>query len=39
MKTYQFGLPDSDRIVTIVAASFREALKQFREQMRIEGLA
>jgi hypothetical protein len=38
MKTYQFGLPDSDRVITITAATFKEARKMFIAQLRAEGL-
>jgi hypothetical protein len=38
MKTYKFGLANSDRIIEIVADSFEEAKRLFREQMQAEGL-
>ena len=38
MKTYRFGLGDSDRVIEIVASSFAEAKKLFRDQLRAEGL-
>jgi len=38
MKTYRFGLANSDRVVEIVAATFAEAKALFRAQMRAEGL-
>lgn len=38
MKTYHFGLPNSDRTITITAASFREARRMFIAQLRAEGL-
>jgi hypothetical protein len=39
MKTYRFGLANSDRVIEIVASSFAEAKKLFKAQMRAEGLA
>jgi hypothetical protein len=39
MKTYRFGLANSDRVVEIVAATFAEAKKLFKAQLRAEGLA
>lgn len=39
MKTYNFGLPNSDRVITIQANSFREALQLFRAQLKAEGLS
>lgn len=39
MKTYTFGLPNSDRIITIQANNLQEALRLFREQLKAEGLA
>jgi hypothetical protein len=38
MKTYKFGLANSDRVIEIVANSFDEAKRLFREQMQAEGL-
>jgi hypothetical protein len=38
MKTYQFGLPNSDRVITITANSFKEARKLFIAQLRAESL-
>ena len=38
MKEYQFGLPNSDRIVVIQAKNFREAVNLFRAQMKAEGI-
>jgi hypothetical protein len=38
MRTYRFGLPNSDRVVEIVATTFTEAKNLFRAQMRAEGL-
>jgi hypothetical protein len=38
MKTYKFGLVNSDRVIEIVAASFAEAKALFKAQMRAEGL-
>jgi hypothetical protein len=39
MRTYKFGLSNSDRVIEIVAATFAEAKKLFKAQMRAEGLA
>jgi hypothetical protein len=39
MKTYKFVLSNSDRVIEIVAATFAEAKKLFKAQMRAEGLA
>jgi len=39
MKTYKFGLPNSDRVIEIVAANFKEARALFRAQLIAEGLA
>jgi hypothetical protein len=38
MKTYRFGLVNSDQVIEIVAATFAEAKALFRAQMRVEGL-
>jgi hypothetical protein len=38
MKTYRFGLPNSDRIIEIVAENFTEARRLFRAQLKAEGL-
>lgn len=38
MKTYRFGLPNSDRVIEIVASSFKEARALFRAQIIAEGL-
>ena len=38
MKTYKFGLADSDRVIEIVATTFAEAKALFRAQLRAEGL-
>jgi hypothetical protein len=38
MKTYRFGLANSDRVIEIVAASFAEAKALFKAQLRAEGL-
>jgi hypothetical protein len=38
MRTYKFGLPNSDRVIEIVAATFAEAKALFKAQMRAEGL-
>jgi hypothetical protein len=38
MRTYRFGLPDSDRVIEIVAENFTEARKLFKAQLRAEGL-
>lgn len=39
MKTYKFSLPNSDRVIEIVASSFKEARALFRAQLVAEGLA
>jgi hypothetical protein len=39
MKTYRFGLPNSDRVIEITAENFTRARQLFRAQMRAEGLA
>jgi hypothetical protein len=39
MKTYKFGLPNSERVIEIVASSFREARTLFKAQLQAEGLA
>jgi hypothetical protein len=39
MKTYRFGLTNSDRVIEIVAATFAEAKALFKAQLRAEGLA
>lgn len=38
MKTYRFGLPNSDRVIEITANSFREARALFKAQLQAEGL-
>jgi hypothetical protein len=38
MKTYRFGLANSDRVIEIVAATFAEAKALFKAQIRAEGL-
>jgi hypothetical protein len=38
MKTYRFGLANSDRVIEIIATTFAEAKALFRAQMRAEGL-
>jgi hypothetical protein len=38
MKTYKFGLPNSDRIIEIIAENFTEAKALFKAQLRAEGL-
>ena len=38
MKTYRFGLSNSDRVIEIVALSFAEAKALFKAQIRAEGL-
>lgn len=38
MKTYRFGLPNSDRVIEIVAESLKEAKRLFRQQLQAEGL-
>jgi hypothetical protein len=38
MKTYKFGLANSDRVIEIIAETFTEAKALFRAQMRAEGL-
>jgi hypothetical protein len=39
MKTYRFGLGNSDRVIEIVAASFAEAKALFKAQVKSENLA
>jgi hypothetical protein len=39
MKTYRFGLANSDRVIEIVAATFTEAKALFKAQVKAEGLA
>jgi hypothetical protein len=39
MRTYKFGLPNSGRVIEIVAATFAEAKKLFKAQLRAENLA
>jgi hypothetical protein len=38
MKTYKFGLANSDRVIEIVASNFAQAKALFKAQMRAEGL-
>lgn len=38
MRTYRFGLPNSDRVIEITANSFLEARALFRAQLQAEGL-
>jgi hypothetical protein len=38
MKTYKFGLANSDRVIEIVANSLVEAKRLFREQLQAERL-
>ncbi len=38
MKTYKFGLTNSDRVIEITASSLKEAKRLFREQLQAEGL-
>lgn len=38
MKTYRFGLPNSDRVIEIVASNFTEAKSKFKQQLIDEGL-
>jgi hypothetical protein len=39
MRTYKFGLSNSDRVIEIVATTFAEAKALFRAQLKAEGLA
>jgi hypothetical protein len=39
MKTYKFGLSNSDRVIEIIAATFAEAKALFKAQIRAENLA
>jgi hypothetical protein len=38
MRTYRFGLPNSDRVIEIIAATFTEAKNLYRAQLKTEGL-
>ena len=38
MRTYRFGLQNSDRVIEIVAQTFTEARALFRAQLSAEGL-
>ena len=38
MKTYNFRLPNSDRVIVILAENFTLARQQFRAQLKAEGL-
>jgi hypothetical protein len=38
MRTYKFGLPNSDRVIEIVAGTFNEARAKFKQQLINEGL-
>jgi hypothetical protein len=38
MRTYKFGLPNSDRVIEIIATTFTEAKALFKAQLRAEGL-
>ena len=38
MRTYRFGLPNSDRVIEIIATTFTEAKNLYRAQLKAEGL-
>jgi hypothetical protein len=38
MRTYKFGLPNSDRVIEIIAKTFTEAKNLYRAQLKAEGL-
>ncbi|CAB4137835.1 hypothetical protein UFOVP328_100 [uncultured Caudovirales phage] len=38
MRTYRFGLPNSDRVIVIVAENFTKAKNLYRAQLEAEGL-
>jgi len=38
MRTYKFGIPGTDRVIEIVAATFTEARAKFKAQLIAEGL-
>ena len=38
MRTYRFGLPNSDRVIEIIAENFTKAKNLYREQLKAEGL-
>ena len=38
MRTYRFSLPNSDRVIEILATTFTEARAKFKQQLIDEGL-
>ena len=38
MKTYNFGLPNSDEVITVTAENFNQAMRLFKEELRKRGI-